>query len=140
MVAYAYTCILSCFGLFIMPKRQGVSGVIDVHSEEYILGQNIKKYRALKNWTQGKLSEVVNIDRAEISKYESGQNGEMGFKMLKRFAKALEISVEQLLNEGDEPLDQTEQHIERYERLNAKNQEMIDQMMDALILQQSMAS
>ena len=44
--------------------------------------------------------------------------------MLKRFAKALEISVEQLLNEGDEPLDQTEQHIERYERLNAKNQEM----------------
>ena len=60
--------------------------------------------------------------------------------MLKRFAKALEISVEQLLNEGDEPLDQTEQHIERYERLNAKNQEMIDQMMDALILQQSMAS
>ena len=59
MVAYAYTCILSCFGLFIMPKRKGVSGVIDVHSEEYILGQNIKKYRALKNWTQGKLSEVL---------------------------------------------------------------------------------
>ena len=46
MVVYAYTCILSCFGLFIMPKRKGVSGVIDVHSEEYILGQNIKKYRA----------------------------------------------------------------------------------------------
>ena len=53
MVVYAYTCILSCFGLFIMLKRKGVSGVIDVHSEEYILGQNIKKYRALKNWTQG---------------------------------------------------------------------------------------
>lgn len=63
--------------------------MIDVHSEEYILGQNIKKYRMLKRWTQSKLSEVTDIDRAEISKYESGQNGEMGFKMLKRFAKAL---------------------------------------------------
>ena len=60
--------------------------MIDVHSEEYILGQNIKKYRMLKKWTQSKLSEAVDIDRAEISKYESGQNGEMGFKMLKRFA------------------------------------------------------
>ena len=94
--------------------------MIDVHSEEYILGQNIKKYRMLKRWTQSKLSEAVDIDRAEISKYESGQNGEMGFKMLKRFAKALDI--------------------ERYERLNSKNQEMIDKMMDALFLQQSMAS
>ena len=109
----AYTCILSCFGLFIMPKRKGVSGVIDVHSEEYILGQNIKKYRALKNWTQGKLSEVVNIDRAEISKYESGQNGEMGFKMLKRFAKAFlftgdaERPEEQMLLNSGVRLDAT---------------------------------
>lgn len=51
--------------------------MIDVHSEEYILGQNIKKYRTLKKWTQSKLSEAVDIDRAEISKYESGQNGEI---------------------------------------------------------------
>lgn len=40
--------------------------MIDVHSEEYILGQNIKKYRMLKRWTQSKLSEAVDIDRAEI--------------------------------------------------------------------------
>ena len=107
--------------------------MINVHSEEYILGQNIKKYRMLKKWTQSKLSEVVDIDRAEISKYESGQNGEMGFKMLKRFAKALDVSTE-------EPPEKNEQHIERYERLNSQNQEMIDKMMDALFLQQSMAS
>ena len=111
--------------------------MIDVHSEEYILGQNIKKYRMLKRWTQSKLSEAVDIDRAEISKYESGQNGEMGFKMLKRFAKALDVSTEQLLNDEDEHLEKNEQYIERYERLN---QEMIDKMMDALFLQQSMAS
>ena len=114
--------------------------MIDVHSEEYILGQNIKKYRMLKRWTQSKLSEVTDIDRAEISKYESGQNGEMGFKMLKRFAKALDVLTEQLLNDEDEHPEKNEQHIERYERLNSKNQEMIDKMMDALFLQQSMAS
>ena len=111
--------------------------MIDVHSEEYILGQNIKKYRTLKKWTQ---SEAVDIDRAEISKYESGQNGEMGFKMLKRFAKALDVSTEQLLDEEDEPPEKNEQHIEKYERLNSENQKMIDKMMDALFLQQSMAS
>ena len=114
--------------------------MIDVHSEEYILGQNIKKYRMLKRWTQSKLSEAVDIDRAEISKYESGQNGEMGFKMLKRCGKALGVSTEQLLNGEDEHLEKNEQYIERYERLNSKNQEMIDKMMDALFLQQSMAS
>lgn len=95
---------------------------------------------ALKKWTQSKLSEAVDIDRAEISKYESGQNGEMGFKMLKRFAKALDVSTEQLLDEEDEPPEKNEQHIEKYERLNSENQKMIDKMMDALFLQQSMAS
>ena len=110
--------------------------MIDVHSEEYILGQNIKKYRALKKWTQSKLSEAVDIDRAEISKYESGQNGEMGFKMLKRFAKALDVSTEQLLDEEDEPPEKNEQHIEKYERLNSENQKMIDKMMDELGIRQ----
>lgn len=60
--------------------------------------------------------------------------------MLKRFAKALDVSTEQLLNDEDEHLEKNEQYIERYERLNSKNQEMIDKMMDALFLQQSMAS
>ena len=81
--------------------------MIDVDSEEYILGQNIKKYRMLKRWTQSKLSEVTDIDRAEISKYESGQNGEMGFKMLKRFAKALDVSTEQLLYKYMENLEKS---------------------------------
>ena len=61
----------------------------------------------LKRWTQSKLSEVTDIDRAEISKYESGQNGEMGFKMLKRFAKALDVSTEQLLYKYMENLEKS---------------------------------
>lgn len=60
--------------------------------------------------------------------------------MLKRFAKALDVSTEQLLDEEDEPPEKNEQHIEKYERLNSENRKMIDKMMDALFLQQSMAS
>lgn len=43
--------------------------MVDIHSEEYILGQNIRKYRLKKGWSQKELSDVVDIDRADISKY-----------------------------------------------------------------------
>ena len=114
--------------------------MIDVHSEEYILGQNIKKYRMLKRWTQSKLSEVTDIDRARFPNMRAVKTERWDLRWLKRFAKALDVSTEQLLNDEDEHPEKNEQHIERYERLNSKNQEMIDKMMDALFLQQSMAS
>lgn len=43
--------------------------MVDIHSEEYILGQNIRKYRLKKGWSQKELSDVVDIDRADISKW-----------------------------------------------------------------------
>ena len=39
---------------------------IDGHREEYILGQNIRKYRLKNGWSQKNLSDVVDIDRADI--------------------------------------------------------------------------
>ena len=41
--------------------------MVDVHSEEYILGQNIRKYRIQKGWSQADLSIAVDVDRADIS-------------------------------------------------------------------------
>lgn len=52
--------------------------MVDIHSEEYILGQNIRNYRLEKGWSQKQLSDAVDIDRADISKYENGTKGEMG--------------------------------------------------------------
>ena len=49
--------------------------MVDIHSEEYILGQNIRKYRLKKGWSQKQLSDAVDIDRADISKYENGTKG-----------------------------------------------------------------
>lgn len=140
MVVYAYTCILSCFGLFIMPKRKGVSGMVDVHSEEYILGQNIRKYRIQKGWSQKQLSDAVNIDRAEISRIENGERGAMSCTLLRRFAKALGVSMDELMGEDEESDDMVVQHQRKFEQLDPNNQNIIDQMTDALLLKQRFAT
>ena len=82
--------------------------MVDIHSEEYILGQNIRKYRLEKGWSQKQLSDAVDIDRADISKYENGTKGEMGFKTLKKFAAALEVSTDDLLAEKDKTVEISE--------------------------------
>ena len=40
--------------------------MVDIHSEEYILGQNIRKYRLRLGWSQADLSNAVDIDRADM--------------------------------------------------------------------------
>ena len=114
----------------------------DIHSAEYKLGQRIRYYRKLKGWSQTDLSRAVDIDRADISKYENGERGEMGFKMLKRFAKALGVSTDQLMDDEDEcsPPDRAAVHQEKFERLTVENQTIIEKMTDALLLQQVVAS
>ena len=37
--------------------------MVDIHSDEYIIGQNIRKYRKQKGWSQKDLSDAVDIDR-----------------------------------------------------------------------------
>ena len=49
--------------------------MINVHSEEYILGQNIRNCRMKKKWTQKQLAIAVDVDRADISRYENGTKG-----------------------------------------------------------------
>lgn len=54
--------------------------MVDIHSEEYILGQNIRKYRLKKGWSQKQLSDAVDIDRADISSMRMVQKGRWGSK------------------------------------------------------------
>lgn len=106
--------------------------MIDVQSEEYKLGKSIRKYRMAKHWTQADLSRGVDIDRADISKYESGTKGEMGFKTLKKFAQALGVTTEQLLYDEDEPTEISG----TYQLLSAANQLLIHQMLETLLAKQ----
>lgn len=114
--------------------------MVDVHSEEYILGQNIRKYRIRKNWSQKQLGDAVNIDRAEISRIENGERGAMSCTMLRRFAKALGVSMDELMGEDEENDDVVVQHQRKFEQLDTNNQNIIDQMTDALLLKQRFAT
>ena len=114
--------------------------MVDVHSEEYILGQNIRKYRLQKGWSQKQLSDAVNIDRAELSRIENGERGAMSCTMLRRFAKALGVSMDELMGEDEENDDVVVQHQRKFEQLDTNNQNIIDQMTDALLLKQRFAA
>lgn len=56
--------------------------MVDIHSDEYIIGQNIRKYRKQKGWSQKDLSDAVDVDRANISGIENGERGVMNCVML----------------------------------------------------------
>ena len=110
--------------------------MVDIHSEEYILGQNIRKYRLEKGWSQKQLSDAVDIDRADISKYENGTKGEMGFKTLKKFAAALVVSTDDLLAEKEKTVEISEEIGVEFAKLTKDGQITIRNMMKFLQSQQ----
>ena len=48
-------------------------GKVDPGSVSYTVGQNIAKLRTQRGMTQQQLADAVQIDRAEISRYETGK-------------------------------------------------------------------
>lgn len=56
------------------------------------LGQNIKKYRKLKKYSQEKLAEILDIHYTTIGKIEIGKLNASAL-MLRKIAYALEVSV-----------------------------------------------
>lgn len=112
--------------------------MVDIHSDEYILGQNIRKYRKQKGWSQKDLSDAVNIDRADISKYENGTKGEMGFKTLKKIALALGVTADQLMNEESEALSE-ETFSKTVLLLTPENRKSVEDMAGWLLNKQQLA-
>ena len=110
--------------------------MVDIHSEEYILGQNIRKYRLKKGWSQKQLSDAVDIDRADISKYENGTKGEMGFKTLKKCATGLEVGTDNLLAEKEKTAEVSEEIGVEFAKLTKDGQITIRNMMKFLQSQQ----
>ena len=110
--------------------------MVDIHSEEYILGQNIRKYRLRLGWSQADLSNAVDIDRADISKYENGAKGIMSSSLLRKFAKTLGVSMDALMDE-EEPENTAASIQEKYEKLSSRHQEMVKETIDAFLFQES---
>ena len=110
--------------------------MVDIHSEEYIIGQNIRKYRKRKGWSQKDLSDAVDIDRANISGIENGERGMMRCGTLRKFAKALGVSMEMLMDEEEEPPADSNSIQEKYEMLNPMHQEMVRESIDCYLIKE----
>ena len=110
--------------------------MVDIHSDEYIIGQNIRKYRKQKGWSQKDLSDAVDIDRANISGIENGERGVINCVMLKRFARALGVSMDTLMDAEDEPPCADTSIQEKYDMLNPMHQEMVRESIDCYLLKE----
>ena len=113
--------------------------MIDGDGEEYILGQNIKKYRIQKHWTQDQLAIAVDVDRADISRYENGTNGAMNCKKLKRFAEALGVTMDELMRDEKENSKIGTSIQKRYDNLNPAHQNMISETINAYLCKENKA-
>ena len=61
------------------------------------IAKNIKKYRAKLGISQDKLSKLANITLHTITKIESGATPDPRIETLKKIAKGLNVSVDDLI-------------------------------------------
>ena len=59
-----------------------------------VIGEQIKKYRNQKNFTQEKLGNLIGVTTQAVSKWERG--GTPDAEILPRLADALEVSIDAL--------------------------------------------
>ena len=64
-----------------------------------MIAQNIKKYRKKKGVSQDKLSKLAGVTYNTVIKIESGATLNPRVETLRLIAKALDVTVDSLLNE-----------------------------------------
>ena len=68
--------------------------------QEYPLSNNLKKLREKKGLSQDRLAKLAEVANNTIIKIEQGENINPTLDTLKKIAKALEISVDDLIGDG----------------------------------------
>ena len=68
------------------------------------IGKNLKKYRENSQMTQKEIAEILNVEPATISKYESGIL-EPKIESLKKLAKVYEITIDELVKDEEDNVD-----------------------------------
>jgi len=67
-------------------------------SREQNLAQNIRKLRNARNLSQEKLARLAYVANNTIIKMESGENKNPTLETLQKVAKALNVSVDELIH------------------------------------------
>ena len=108
------------------------------------IGQKIKKLRKEKDWTQKELGKRTGIDYRNITKYETGAI-KLSVKVLKRFADAFEISVDELIHDANEIrpelLIQDKELLRQFqevEKLEEAEKQAVKIILDALVTKKQM--
>ena len=65
--------------------------------QDYPLAKNLKKLREKKGLSQDRLAKLADLANNTIIKIEQGENENPTLDTLKKIAKALEISVDSLI-------------------------------------------
>lgn len=86
-----------------------MTGLDDQKNFYKAVGQNIKKYRDLRNYSLQVLAEKIGITKKTVQRYEHGEH-KIDMDRLKEIADALEVSVNQLTEGaytylGEEPAE-----------------------------------
>jgi transcriptional regulator with XRE-family HTH domain len=66
--------------------------------QDYPLSKNLKKMREQKGLSQDRLAKLADVANNTIIKIEQGENINPTLETLKKMAKALEVSVDDLIN------------------------------------------
>lgn len=103
------------------------------------LGCNIKKYRKEKGYTQKVLSDMSNISRTYLADVEKDRYNP-SLDTLKSIANALNISINNLLEDNSIECKTSELiqddfkiMIEKLKKLNKKDREKIEKMIDIFL-------
>jgi transcriptional regulator with XRE-family HTH domain len=107
-------------------------------------GEKLRQLRKQRGWTQDKLGEEVGVHGRHIGKYESGK-AMPNAEAIIRVAKTLTVSIDYLLVNDFQELQQTETSIQNQELLvkfkavegmSEKDKEIILSLIDAYIKKQ----
>ena len=66
--------------------------------QDYPLSKNLKKLREQRGLSQDRLAKLANVANNTIIKIEQGENANPTLDTLKKVAKALDVSVDDLIN------------------------------------------
>jgi len=65
--------------------------------QDYPLANNLKKLREKKGFSQDRLAKLADVANNTIIKIEQGENINPTLETLKKVAKALDVSVDELI-------------------------------------------
>ena len=79
-----------------------------------LLGQNVRFLRQGKGWTLADLSEASGVGKAYISDLENGVAGKPNIQYVFSIARALGVTLDQLISGGPKPQPDNEQQGEPF--------------------------